>query len=150
MVPRSDSYRVPQRKRQSREGLTDGLISLPVFRLQPAFTYTQFGLTQSATCDRACLIQYFPHFTALMSTTASPATATSTAIPISTTSPTAIPPTILSHDNMAASKKSVTPGTKKPNFKDTNARVSKRPARGFHRFRSGMLNVTPKGGEKEL
>ncbi|KAF2030023.1 hypothetical protein EK21DRAFT_33876, partial [Setomelanomma holmii] len=25
-----------------------------------------------------------------------------------------------------------------------------RPARGFHRFRNGILNVTPKGGEKEL
>jgi len=29
-------------------------------------------------------------------------------------------------------------------------RVVKRPARGFHRFRNGILNVTPKGGEKEL
>lgn len=29
-------------------------------------------------------------------------------------------------------------------------RIVKRRARGFHRFRNGMLNVTPKGGEKEL
>ncbi|KAH4611373.1 hypothetical protein HBI25_120040 [Parastagonospora nodorum] len=29
-------------------------------------------------------------------------------------------------------------------------RVVKRPARGFHRFRNGIMNVTPKGGEKEL
>jgi hypothetical protein len=82
-----------------------------------------------------------------MSTTTT--TSTSTATTTSTTSPTAIPPTILPHDNMAASKESATPGTKKPSFKDTNVRVSKRPAHGFHRFRSGMLNVTPKGGEKE-
>lgn len=29
-------------------------------------------------------------------------------------------------------------------------RVVKRPARGFHRFRNGIMNVMPKGGEKEL
>ncbi|KAF1840524.1 uncharacterized protein K460DRAFT_411107 [Cucurbitaria berberidis CBS 394.84] len=29
-------------------------------------------------------------------------------------------------------------------------KVVKRPARGYHKFRNGMLNVTPKGGEKEL
>jgi hypothetical protein len=74
----------------------------------------------------------------------------STTTSTTTTSPTAFTSTTLPHDNMAASKKPATPGTKKPSIKDTNARVSKRPARGFHRFRSGMLNVTPKGGEKEL
>lgn len=29
-------------------------------------------------------------------------------------------------------------------------RVIKRPARGFHRFRSGILNVMPKGAEKSM
>jgi hypothetical protein len=38
---------------------------------------------------------------------------------------------------------------KKASVKKSEDRV-KRPARGFHRFRSGILNVTPKGGEKEL
>ncbi|KAH4935010.1 hypothetical protein HBI79_080090 [Parastagonospora nodorum] len=38
-----------------------------------------------------------------------------------------------------------------PNVKKSNDRVIKRPARGFHRFRDGMLNMAPKsGGEKEL
>jgi hypothetical protein len=39
---------------------------------------------------------------------------------------------------------------KKHAIKRGEARVVKRPARGFHRFRSGILNVTPKGNEKEL
>jgi hypothetical protein len=34
--------------------------------------------------------------------------------------------------------------------KQSNDCVAKRPARGFHRFKNGMLNVTPKGGEREL
>ncbi|KAF3046586.1 hypothetical protein E8E12_011070 [Didymella heteroderae] len=29
-------------------------------------------------------------------------------------------------------------------------RVTKRPARGFHRFRNGILNVVPKGAEKDI
>ncbi|CAE7002197.1 hypothetical protein P3342_001556 [Pyrenophora teres f. teres] len=29
-------------------------------------------------------------------------------------------------------------------------KVVKRPARGYHKFKNGLLNVTPKGGEKEL
>jgi hypothetical protein len=29
-------------------------------------------------------------------------------------------------------------------------RVVKRPARGYHRFRNGILNVVPKGGEKKV
>jgi hypothetical protein len=29
-------------------------------------------------------------------------------------------------------------------------RVVKRPARGYHKFRNGMLNVTPKGQEEDL
>ncbi|CAO2656942.1 Nn.00g057450.m01.CDS01 [Neocucurbitaria sp. VM-36] len=29
-------------------------------------------------------------------------------------------------------------------------KVVKRPARGYHKFRNGLLNVTPKGDEKEL
>jgi hypothetical protein len=37
-----------------------------------------------------------------------------------------------------------------PTVKKSNDRVIKRPARGFHRFRDGTLNMTPKGGEKEL
>jgi hypothetical protein len=37
------------------------------------------------------------------------------------------------------------------NVKKSNGRVIKRPARGFHRFRDGTLNMTPKlGTEKEL
>lgn len=40
--------------------------------------------------------------------------------------------------------------TPKPAVKNSKYRVGKRPARGFHRFRNGMLNVNPKGGEKEL
>jgi hypothetical protein len=35
-------------------------------------------------------------------------------------------------------------------IKKSGDRVIKRPARGFHRFRDGMLNVSPKGSEKEL
>jgi hypothetical protein len=31
-----------------------------------------------------------------------------------------------------------------------NDRVSKRPARGYHKFRNGLLNVAPKDDEKEL
>jgi hypothetical protein len=34
--------------------------------------------------------------------------------------------------------------------KKSEDRVSKRPARGYHRFKNGMLNVTPKGGEKTM
>ncbi|KAH6878871.1 hypothetical protein BKA58DRAFT_466490 [Alternaria rosae] len=34
--------------------------------------------------------------------------------------------------------------------KKTTDKVIKRPARGYHKFRNGLLNVTPKGGEKEL
>ncbi|KAH7076491.1 hypothetical protein BKA63DRAFT_593897 [Paraphoma chrysanthemicola] len=51
---------------------------------------------------------------------------------------------------MAKSKKSATTRPKKLASMDGKARVVKRPSRGFHRFRGGMLNVTPKGGEKEL
>jgi hypothetical protein len=40
--------------------------------------------------------------------------------------------------------------SKKPTTKNSEDRVVKRPARGFHRFRNGILNVTPKGDEKEL
>ncbi|KAF2030008.1 hypothetical protein EK21DRAFT_66407 [Setomelanomma holmii] len=46
---------------------------------------------------------------------------------------------------MAASSKV---GRKNAVVGDSNARISRRPARGFHRFRSGVLNVTPKGAEK--
>ncbi|KAF1912418.1 hypothetical protein BDU57DRAFT_551267 [Ampelomyces quisqualis] len=40
--------------------------------------------------------------------------------------------------------------TPKQEVKKGKDRTVKRPARGFHRFRSGMLNVTPKGGERDL
>lgn len=30
------------------------------------------------------------------------------------------------------------------------SKVVKRPARGYHKFRNGVLNVAPKGGEIEL
>jgi len=43
--------------------------------------------------------------------------------------------------------------TKKPRKaapKKSDDRVAKRPARGYHTFKNGMLNVTPKGNEEEL
>jgi hypothetical protein len=51
---------------------------------------------------------------------------------------------------MAETRKKATPTPKEEVAKKEDDRVVKRPARGFHRFRSGILNVTPKGGEKEL
>ncbi|KAI4707576.1 hypothetical protein J4E89_007681 [Alternaria sp. Ai002NY15] len=39
---------------------------------------------------------------------------------------------------------------KAPVTKKTANKVIKRPARGYHKFRNGLLNVTPKGDEKEL
>jgi len=39
---------------------------------------------------------------------------------------------------------------KAPATKKSADKVIKRPARGYHKFRNGLLNVTPKGGEKEL
>ncbi|KAJ8112074.1 hypothetical protein OPT61_g5473 [Boeremia exigua] len=33
---------------------------------------------------------------------------------------------------------------------DTSCKVVKRPSRGYHKFRSGILNVAPKGEEKQL
>ncbi|KAF2831381.1 hypothetical protein CC86DRAFT_138684 [Ophiobolus disseminans] len=53
---------------------------------------------------------------------------------------------------MAPNKKTnTTARSKKPTIKQSGDSVVKRkPARGFHRFRSGILNVTPKGAEKEL
>ncbi|KAJ4372398.1 hypothetical protein N0V83_004172 [Neocucurbitaria cava] len=35
-------------------------------------------------------------------------------------------------------------------FKTSVDKVVKRPRRGYHKFRNGLLNVTPKGDEKEL
>ncbi|KAH3989403.1 hypothetical protein HBI25_120030 [Parastagonospora nodorum] len=51
---------------------------------------------------------------------------------------------------MAATRKKAVTTPKKGSSKTSNDRVVKRPARGFHRFRNGILNVTPKGGELEL
>jgi hypothetical protein len=48
----------------------------------------------------------------------------------------------------AAAKKA--PAVKMSEVKKSEDKVVKRPARGFHKFRNGMLNVTPKGAEKEL
>jgi len=39
---------------------------------------------------------------------------------------------------------------KAPATKKSADKVVKRPARGYHKFRNGLLNVTPKGGEKDL
>ncbi|KAI4684956.1 uncharacterized protein J4E88_004398 [Alternaria novae-zelandiae] len=39
---------------------------------------------------------------------------------------------------------------KVPAIKKSADKVIKRPARGYHKFRNGLLNVTPKGGEKDL
>ncbi|KAJ4992160.1 hypothetical protein SVAN01_02481 [Stagonosporopsis vannaccii] len=33
---------------------------------------------------------------------------------------------------------------------DPNNKVVKRPARGYHKYKNGLLNVTPKGGEVVL
>jgi len=35
-------------------------------------------------------------------------------------------------------------------IKKSEDKVIKRPARGYHKFRNGLLNVAPKGDEKEL
>lgn len=53
---------------------------------------------------------------------------------------------------MAPTNKKATPTPKKTKNvkKSSNDRIVKRPARGFHRFQNGMLNVKPKGAEKEL
>jgi hypothetical protein len=37
-----------------------------------------------------------------------------------------------------------------PAAKKSHHRVVKRPARGYHKFKNGILNVAPKGSEKEL
>jgi hypothetical protein len=50
---------------------------------------------------------------------------------------------------MAQTRKKAAPTPNKES-KKCEDRVVKRPARGFHKFRNGILNVTPKGGEKEL
>jgi hypothetical protein len=45
----------------------------------------------------------------------------------------------------------VDPKSKKTSTaKQGNGRIVKRPARGYHTFKNGMLNVTPKGGEKDM
>ncbi|KAF9699607.1 hypothetical protein EKO04_002190 [Ascochyta lentis] len=46
------------------------------------------------------------------------------------------PPTSAKPDKKASSTK--------------NSKIVKRPARGYHKFRNGVLNVAPKGSEKEL
>ncbi|KAF2132696.1 hypothetical protein P153DRAFT_354172 [Dothidotthia symphoricarpi CBS 119687] len=52
---------------------------------------------------------------------------------------------------MAPRKEAIDEKSKKNSAaKKTENRVVKRPARGYHKFKNGMLNVTPKGGEKEL
>jgi hypothetical protein len=51
---------------------------------------------------------------------------------------------------MAQTKKKAITIPNKEAVKKNEDRVVKRPARGFHRFRNGILNVAPKGGEKEL
>jgi hypothetical protein len=39
---------------------------------------------------------------------------------------------------------------KKPAAAKSTTRVDKRPPRGYHTFKNGMLNVAPKGDEQEL
>ncbi|KAF1360511.1 hypothetical protein EJ07DRAFT_177226 [Lizonia empirigonia] len=50
-----------------------------------------------------------------------------------------------------APRKASTPAkpAKKSNTKDSN-KVAKRPARGYHKYKNGQLNVTPKGSEIDL
>jgi hypothetical protein len=49
-----------------------------------------------------------------------------------------------------APRKTAAAARKAPAVKNSEDKVVKRPARGFHKFRNGMLNVTPKGAEKQL
>jgi len=44
----------------------------------------------------------------------------------------------------------VTKKQSKAAAKKSNDRVIKRPARGYHTFKNGMLNVKPKGAEKDV
>ena len=46
-------------------------------------------------------------------------------------------------DKVAKTKKAAT-------ARKSEDKVVKRPARGYHKFRNGLLNVTLNGGEKEL
>lgn len=51
---------------------------------------------------------------------------------------------------MAPRKPRADAQAKKSPAKRNNNRVVKRPARGYHTFKNGMLNVTPKGNENEM
>jgi hypothetical protein len=43
-----------------------------------------------------------------------------------------------------------TPIAEMPAIKKNKGGAVERPARGYHKFKNGMLNVTPKGSETEL
>lgn len=52
---------------------------------------------------------------------------------------------------MAPRKATTEPGVDaKPATKKSGDRIGKRPTRGYHTFKNGMLNVTPKGNEKDM
>lgn len=59
-------------------------------------------------------------------------------------------PAVMATVNMAPCRPtaSAKPANKKPAI-DSN-KVVKRPARGYHKFKNGLLNATPKGQEVEL
>lgn len=44
----------------------------------------------------------------------------------------------------------VTAEAKKSLPQEREVKTIRRPARGYHKFRNGLLNVTPKGSEKEV
>ena len=57
---------------------------------------------------------------------------------------TTMAPRKLAVDDEASNKKIASA------VKKNNDKVVKRPVRGYHKFRNGLLNVMPKGGEKEM
>ncbi|KAJ4343307.1 hypothetical protein N0V87_000529 [Didymella glomerata] len=51
---------------------------------------------------------------------------------------------------MAPRKPAATAKLPKKHKASESNKVTKRPARGYHKYKNGLLNVTPKGGEREL
>jgi hypothetical protein len=51
---------------------------------------------------------------------------------------------------MAPRKPAATAKPAKKSATTESNKVLKRPARGYHRYKNGLLNVTPKGNEIEM
>ena len=51
---------------------------------------------------------------------------------------------------MAPRKPTATAKPVKKRTTNESNKVTNRPARGYHKYKNGLLNVTPKGDEKEL